>query len=227
MEVWKFRGLDRPHAARLSQRTRRTTVQARSAKPSTAKGHKGLGDWLIGGALCAPEVWRLRGLEAWPLRLTPLCRTVCLPPRRGAPVSPASPASPDPGRVRVSAPSQSVACEARHAPTGPRAGRAPLVEVWKLRGLEAWLFQRLARRACRAFCSPWPWKFWRFAPARSVLRGVSAPLVLRVLRDSRAAFGLIAAKGGGPGSNLCGSSKPPSLQTSKLPWSVLPAAAGP
>ena len=35
-----------------------------------------------------------------------------------------------------------------------RAGRVPLVEVWKLRGLEAWLFQRLhPSRACRAFCS--------------------------------------------------------------------------
>ena len=57
--------------------------------------------------------------------------------------------------MRVSAPSQSVACEARHAPTGPRAGRVPLVEVWKFRGLEAWLFQRLhPSRACRAFCSP-------------------------------------------------------------------------
>ena len=33
---------------------------------------------------------------------------------------------------------QSMACEARHAPTGLRAGRAPLVEVWKFRGLEAW-----------------------------------------------------------------------------------------
>ena len=60
-----------------------------------------------------------------------------------------------------------------------RAGRAPLVEVWKLRGLEAWLFQRLhPSRACRALCSLWPWKVWRFAPARSVLCSpgrVSAP----------------------------------------------------
>ena len=74
---------------------------------------------------------------------------------------------------------QSVACEARHAPTGLRAGRVPLVEVWKLRGLEAWLFQRLhPSRACRALCSLWPWKVWRVAPARSVLCSpgrVSAP----------------------------------------------------
>ena len=41
LEVWRLGSLDRPHAARLSQRTRRTTVQARSDKPSTAKGHKG------------------------------------------------------------------------------------------------------------------------------------------------------------------------------------------
>ena len=45
-------------------------------------------------------------------------------------------------------------------------------------------------------------------------RGRFGPLGLH--GNSRAAFGLIAAKGGGPGSNLCGSSKPPSLQTSKL-----------
>ena len=75
---------------------------------------------------------------------------------------------------------QSMACEARHAPTGLRAGRAPLVEVWKFRGLEAWslhsaspvarlsrvLFsvavEGLARCAC-TLCSPGrfsaPWSF--------------------------------------------------------------------
>ena len=37
-------------------------------------------------------------------------------------------------------------------------------------------------RACRAFCSLWPWKVWPFGPARSVLRGASAPLVPRPLR---------------------------------------------
>ena len=36
LEAWRLGSLDRPHAARLSQRTRRTTVQARSDKPSTA-----------------------------------------------------------------------------------------------------------------------------------------------------------------------------------------------
>ena len=45
--------------------------------------------------------------------------------------------------------------------------------------MEAWLFQRLhPSRACRALCSLWPWKVWRFAPARSVLCSpgrVSAP----------------------------------------------------
>ena len=41
LEVWRLGSLDRPHAARLSQRTRRTTVQARSDKPSKAKGTKG------------------------------------------------------------------------------------------------------------------------------------------------------------------------------------------
>ena len=38
-------------------------------------------------------------------RLSPLCTTALPSPRRGAPVSPASPESPEPGRGRVSAPS--------------------------------------------------------------------------------------------------------------------------
>ena len=156
---------------------------------------------------------------------------------------------------------QSVACEARHAPTGLRAGRVPLVEVWKLRGLEAWLFQRLhPSRACRALCSLFsvaveglarcactlcsPGRVSAPCPACASTPPVSVTLcilcatlcsseicgspasyssctlaveglslractvVLCVLRDSRAAFGLIAAKGGGPGFNLWGSSKP-------------------
>ena len=52
------------------------------------------------------------------------------------------------------------------------------LEAWKFRGLEAW-FSRWGSaphpttspsRACRAFCSPWPWKVWPSGPARSVLR---------------------------------------------------------
>ena len=67
-----------------------------------------------------------------------------------------------------------------------------------------------------------------FSVLRSLFSGArQRPLVLRVLRDSRAAFGLIAAKGGGPGFNLCGSSKPPNLQTSKLPLRVLPREPAP
>ena len=51
---------------------------------------------------------------------------------------------------------------------------------WKLGSLEAWRLGflggapphtlQLLRRACRAFCSPWPWKVCGFAAARSVLR---------------------------------------------------------
>ena len=41
-------------------------------------------------------------------------------------------------------------------------------------------------------------------------------VVLRVLRECRVASGFIAARGGGSGFNLCGSSKPLNLQTSKL-----------
>ena len=40
------------------------------------------------------------------------------------------------------------------------------------------LFARCSiRRPAGAFCSPWPWKVWRFAPARSVLcsPGAKAP----------------------------------------------------
>ena len=51
----------------------------------------------------------------------------------------------------------------------------------------------------------------------SVLRSPGRRKPPLVLCGSRAASGFIAAKGGGSGSNLRGSSKPPSLQTSKLP----------
>ena len=54
------------------------------------------------------------------------------------------------------------------------------LEVWKLGCLEVWLSVHPFHpsRACRAFRSLWPWKVWRFAPARSVLCSpgrVSAP----------------------------------------------------
>ena len=47
---------------------------------------------------------------------------------------------------------------------------------WKFGSLDAWKFGFLVVQlfrlspACRAFCSPWPWKVWPFGPARSVLR---------------------------------------------------------
>ena len=66
LEVWRLGSLDRPHAARLSQRTRRTTVQARSDKPSTAKGHKGDGTAQGAGRACAQGARPARGPEgAW------------------------------------------------------------------------------------------------------------------------------------------------------------------
>ena len=89
---------------------------------------------------------------------------------------------------------QSMACEARHAPTGPSG------------------------RTCA---------FAHARPAPCVVLSRGRFVASRLHGDSRAAFGLIAAKGGGPGFNLCGSSKPPSLQTSKLPLCVQPAVAGP
>ena len=80
-------------------------------------------------------------------------------PRRGAPASPESPESPDPGRGRVSA--------LWHVADVP--GVQGKVEVWKLRGLEAWLSQRpCPSRACRAFSV--------LRSLFSVLRGAPAPL---------------------------------------------------
>ena len=73
----------------------------------------------------------------------------------------------------------------------------------------------LARCAC-TLCSlgrasaPSPAGAWGSAPHPNQLISQSAG-------RQRRPFGLIAAKGGGPGFNLCGSSKPPNLQTSKLP----------
>ena len=126
-------------------------------------------------------------------RLTPLCRTVCLTPRRGAPVSPESPVSPEPGRVRLwRTNSQSVACEARHAPQTP--------------GRTCALRARTARPpVLPSLCV--------FVVLCGLSRGRFGPLGLH--GNSRVASGFIAAKGGGSGFNLrC---------SSKLPWSVLRA----
>ena len=112
-------------------------------------------------------------MEAWPLRLSPFCTTALPSPRRGAPVSPASPASPDPGRGRVS---------------------APLVEVWKFRGLEAWSLHSASpvARLSRVLFSVLRGR-GRFGPLGlhapfSVLRGASAPLVLRAVARPKSAL---------------------------------------
>ena len=71
-------------------------------------------------------VGRLGRLGPLGRRLPPLCKMVCLTPRRGAPVSPESPASPDPGRVHLrctNSPKHGV--RSPPCPIGPRAGRAP------------------------------------------------------------------------------------------------------
>ena len=200
--------------ATATQENRERSVQARRDKPSTATEDRTRDKRATGGVLGECGRLTLRGFTG------------------GLPKN------------------QSVACEARHAPTGLRAGRAPLVEVWKFRGLEAWLFQRLhPSRACRALCSLFsvlcsPGRVSAPCPACASTPPVSVTLcilcatlcsseicgspasyssctfvVLRVLSrgrfgplglhgNNRAAFGLIAAKGGGPGFNLWGSSKP-------------------
>ena len=121
---------------------------------------------------------------------------------------------------------QSVACEARHAPTGPRAGRAPLrTHGPPLRRLLCVLrvlcdsqntlavLRALARRP--SLCL----SVFSVVSVFFVIGGshTGSPSVLRSPGRVSAPYGLIAAKGGGPGFNLCGSSKPPNLQTSKLP----------
>ena len=67
LEAWRLGSLDRPHAARLSQRTRRTTVQARSDKPSTAGdlgGMAGFARHALGeGALTRPGEQRTENGE--------------------------------------------------------------------------------------------------------------------------------------------------------------------
>ena len=77
---------------------------------------------------------------------------------------------------------QSMACEARHAPQALRAGRAPLVEVWKFRGLEAWSLHSaspVAPQGRSVLRSPF-----------SVLWGASAPLVQRALARPQSATNL-------------------------------------
>ena len=54
----------------------------------------------------------------------------------------------------------------------------------------------------------------------------SAVHILAVFVGARGMSGFIAAKGGGPGFNLWGSFKLPSLQTSKLPQKASPGDRG-
>ena len=60
-------------------------------------------------------------------------------------------------------------------------------------------------RACRAFCSPWPWKVWPSGPARSVLRSPGRKAPLAVSSPPRAA------------ARASTSGAPPNFQTSKPP----------
>ena len=65
-------------------------------------------------------VGRLGRLGPLGRRLPPLCKMVCLTPRRGSPVSPESPASPDPGRVHLRCTnSPKHGAHARPAPCAP------------------------------------------------------------------------------------------------------------
>ena len=113
-------------------------------------------------------------------RLTPLCTAPRLSPRRGALFSVAVE-----GLALRACTLRSLFSGARQRPLVLRVlcdsqnTLAVLVEVWKLRGLEAWLFQRLhPSRACRALRS-------LFSVLRSPGR-VSAPWSFVVLRVSPA-----------------------------------------
>ena len=103
----------------------------------------------------------------------------------------------------------------------------------KFGSLDAWKFGILVVKlfhlspACRAFCSPWPWKVWPFGPARSVLRspGAKAPLPCRGVGQRPTPSNHPIPPITQNLCVLCGSSEPlwvprsvgPSFQTSKLP----------
>ena len=102
-------------------------------------------------------------------RLPPLSRTVCLSPRRGAPASPESPASPEhvvPGRVRL------------RRTNSPKHGVRSPPCPYRPPGRTCALCARTARPLrCLSLCS--------LAVEGLALRACT--VVLRVLRDSRAA----------------------------------------
>ena len=129
---------------------------------------------------------------------------------------------------------QSVACEARHAPTGPRAGRAPCAHarpaptaffvssvsfvISNYSGSQRALARRppLCPSVFSVFSvflgicgSPASCSLCPFVVLCVLSRGRFGPLGLH--GNSRAASGIIAAKGGGSGLNLRGSSKLPNL----------------
>ena len=102
------------------------------------------------------------------------------------------------------------------------AGAVGSLDAWKFGFSAQRLFCRaLAARSVFCFLFSVLWGgVWGSAPHLSnqrISQSANQPnplctfVVLRVLCDSRATSGLIAAKGGGPGFNLCDSSKLPSL----------------
>ena len=56
-----------------------------------------------------------------------------------------------------------------------RSAASPLTATAALRFAPCRFPRNPTRRPAGAFCSPWPWKVWRFAPARSVLRSPGRP----------------------------------------------------
>ena len=135
--------MDRSHAARLSQKTRRAT-----------KGHKGRQRTARGPV----RAWRASHATLW------FWGAQAAKPRPICPIGPICPTAASTNQRGASAPlGTSQTCR------GCRG-------KWKFGSLDAWKFGFLVVQlfrlspACRAFCSPWPWKVWPFGPARSVLR---------------------------------------------------------
>ena len=122
MEVWKLGGASFPRRHKGTRGPGHFTVQ-RIAPHYRAHPTR---FYVFLGKPPRFAIGRIGPIRPLGRRLPPLCRTVCLTPRRGAPVSPESPASPDPGRVHLrctNSPKHGV--RSPPCPIGPRAGRAP------------------------------------------------------------------------------------------------------
>ena len=154
--------MDRSHAARLLPCRPKGPNLPRLRTRRATKGHKGRQRTARGPV----RAWRASHATLW------FWGAQAAKPRPICPIGPICPTAASTNQ-RIS---ESANQRGASAPLGTSQTCRGCRGKWKFGSLDAWKFGFLVVQlfrlspACRAFCSPWPWKVWPFGPARSVLR---------------------------------------------------------